>query len=143
MPTRISSSTGVRLAITLSLSALVIALSVTPGDARPGDTGFGWLVSITPPSLQKLAHLLVYGLLTMAWVWTLERVSRRSLRLLVAAIVPLAQGALLEWWQTLIPGRFGTLVDVLVNAAGVALGFLVSLAIFRTAAVRRDSLSKH
>lgn len=120
----------VRLSITLSLAVLVAVLSVTPGAATHDDAGFSWLIGMTPPPLQKLMHVLAYGILTLAWDWTLAiRLRRRRQRALLAMFLAIGEGILLEWWQTQVPGRFGTLTDVLLNAAGVVLGVLASLAL--------------
>ena len=31
-------------------------------------------------------------------------------------------GVALEWYQTQVPGRYGTIVDVLLNVAGTVIG---------------------
>lgn len=67
-----------------------------------------------------LSHFLAYaglGLLPMllrpGWRWTLT--------LFLAAS---GFGALIEWIQTFIPGRYGTVDDVLINVAGLAVGIV-------------------
>lgn len=37
-----------------------------------GDSGFRWLVAVTPREVQNLLHLPSYGLLSGLWYWTLE-----------------------------------------------------------------------
>jgi VanZ family protein len=45
---------------------------------------------------------------------------------LTAFIITVGFGAVVEWCQTRVPGRIGSLADVLLNAAGAALGLLVA-----------------
>ncbi len=116
-----------RWAITLAFAALVVALSVSPGVDRPGDTVFVWLAVHTPTTVQKLLHVGVYATMALLWTWTLEAVVSRPLRLALAFLATVGLGAMLEWQQTRVPGRFGTIGDVLLNMAGAALGLLAAL----------------
>ena len=111
----------------MSLVVAIIALSVFPGHARSGDSVFVWLVAATPAPLQKLMHFLIYAGLAWLWAWTLEGVAPRWLRLAIAFVITVGLGATLEWYQTRVPGRFGTLLDVLLNAAGAAAGLVAAL----------------
>ncbi len=117
----------IRLLVTLVLVAAVVGISIIPGHARPGDSGFVWLVAATPAPIQKLMHFLVYAGLGWLWVWTLDDVTPRWLRFLIAFVLAVGLGAALEWYQTRVPGRFGTLLDVLLNAGGVVAGLVVAL----------------
>lgn len=118
---------GLRWLITGAFVVLIVILSVTPGQATSGDTGFVWLVAVTPPPLQKLMHVVIYGMLAALWVWTLAKVKTTPLRLALAFVLTVGLGAILEWYQTQVPGRFGTLNDVLLNAVGAAAGLLVAV----------------
>jgi hypothetical protein len=118
---------SIRWVITLTLVAAVITLSIVPGQARPGDTGFAWLVTMTPTLLQKLMHFVIYAGLAWLWAWTLEGIAPRWLRLTLAFTLTVGLGAALEWYQTRVPGRFGTLLDVLLNAAGAVAGLVAAL----------------
>ena len=119
--------TLVRWLITLSLVALIVGLSVVPGHPKPGDSSFTWLVALTPTLLQKMMHVLIYAVLAMLWAWTLESLGPRWVRIALALLLSIGLGAALEWYQTKIPGRFGSLVDVLLNAAGAIAGIVVAL----------------
>ena len=118
-----------RWVITLIFAAIVVALSITPGIARPGDNAFVWLVVNTPAPLQKLMHVVVYAILALLWVWTLEPVESPALRIGLAILATIGLGAILEWHQTHVPGRFGTLIDVLLNIAGTLIGIIAALLI--------------
>jgi hypothetical protein len=118
---------SIRWIITLGLVATIIFLSVIPGHARSGDSAFVWLIVATPAPLQKLMHFLIYASLAWLWTWALEAVAPRWLRLTIAFTLTVGLGAALEWYQTRVPGRFGTLLDVLLNAAGAVAGLAAAV----------------
>ena len=122
-----TAATGYRWALTLALAALIIGLSVTPGVARPDDNLFSWLYAGTPPTAQKVLHIIMYGLLAFLWVWTLASIESTRLRLGISLLLTLGLGFALEWYQTRVPGRFGTLVAALLNAVGALIGVVVAV----------------
>jgi VanZ family protein len=84
------------------------------------------VIDKTPSVIQKALHVILYGMLTALWLWTLEGLSDRpAARLGSAFVLSVAFGAFVEWYQTSIPGRFGTLIDVLLNALGAAIVIFV------------------
>ena len=115
-------SRRIRVALTLGFMALLTVASVIPGRAEPGDSVFIWIVAETPTMLQKSLHVLLYGMLTMLWSWTLDSVQSKWQRLIIAVSIAVCFGATMEWYQTKVPGRFGTIFDVALNAAGAVLG---------------------
>lgn len=119
-----------RALITLALAALITGLSIAPGIERSGDDTFGWLVRVTPASLQNFAHLLCYAALAAACLWTLEPVKSGRLRVAAAFTFSASLGAYLEWQQTGIPGRYGNLADVILNALGAFGGLLAASLLF-------------
>jgi len=119
--------TGLRWLLTIALITLIVALSLAPGHGRSGDTGFVWLVAVTPPTLQKSMHVAAYALLAALWAWTLASVDPRWLRLAMVFALCVALGGLMEWQQTHVPGRFGSLADALLNALGAAAGLLAAV----------------
>ena len=120
-------SLGQRPIITLLFMAALLALSVVPGRAHEGDSFFIWAVAATPSLLQKVMHVLLYAVLAFLWAWTLEAVGSMYLRLIVALSLAISFGGLMEWAQTHIPGRYGALGDVLLNAAGAMLGLAAAI----------------
>jgi len=119
-------SVWTRAALTLLLTILLLVLSLIPGRAEPGDSVFVWAVAMTPTLLQKLMHLLLYAVLAFLWAWTLEALESVRVRFVVAALLAVSFGAVMELAQTYVPGRFGTLTDALLNGAGAALGLLMA-----------------
>ena len=118
---------AVRLIATLMLIAVIVTLSVVPGRVQSGDSAFVRLVAMTPAPLQKLMHTIAYAGLALLWMWTLESVESRIVRIALTLIATIGLGAVLEWHQTRVPGRFGTLFDVALNALGALLGLAMAL----------------
>ena len=125
----LSISPVLRWVITLTFVVIVVVLSVTPGKSQTGDSIFVWLVASTPTPVQKLMHFVIYAALVGLWAWTLEAIESRPLRFLLAFLLAVSLGSVLEWYQTKIPGRFGNLVDALLNALGAIAGLLAALVI--------------
>jgi VanZ family protein len=66
--------------------------------------------------VRKLAHMAEYGLLWLLWLRALGRDHP-----LAATVITLAYAATDELHQSFVEGRNGTPVDVLIDAAGVAI----------------------
>jgi len=115
-----------RWALTLAMVLATTAMSVVPGHSGYGNSILGRLVEMTPTTMQKLMHFLVYAGLALLWVWALEGISSRNLRMAIALIVCVGLGAGLEWYQTRVPGRFGSVFDVFLNTAGVLAGLMMA-----------------
>ena len=106
----------------VALMALIFALSAQP------DLGTGWGTWDTV--LRKLAHMAEYGLLWLLWSWALGW--RRPL---LAAAITIGYSATDEVHQSFVEGRHGTPVDVVIDAAGVAIAWALREAFRR----RRDA----
>ena len=72
-------------------------------------------------------HVATYAILAVLWMWTLESVESRIVRTALAIIATVGMGAVLEWHQTRVPGRFGTIFDVLLNTLGALVGLAIAL----------------
>ena len=107
--------------------SLLMLVSVIPGHPKPDDSAFIWLAAKTPTPMQKVLHVLLYGVLALLLLWTFEGIQSRAYRFLISFIIAVAFGAVMEWCQTKVPGRFGTMYDVVLDAAGAALGLLVAV----------------
>ena len=75
-------------------------------------------------------HVACYATVAALWAWALEAIGAQALRIVLALVIAVALGAVLEWYQVSIPGRFGTLTDVLLDTLGAVLGLLVALLLF-------------
>ena len=103
-----------RFAPPLAVMALIFALSAQPDL----NSGLGRVDFV----LRKLAHMAEFGLLFSLW-W-------RALRWrapLVAAAITLAYAASDELHQRFVHGRVGAPHDVAIDAAGIAIAYLVVL----------------
>jgi VanZ family protein len=114
--------TAYRWLLTLAFMAVIVVLSLTPDQGRPDDSVFQWLVAITSPPVQKFLHVVVFAILALLWMWTLADVESRLVRILLTLLCSVVLGVALEWFQTQVPGRFGTITDVLLNIAGTVIG---------------------
>jgi VanZ family protein len=115
-----------RWLITLSFAVLLIVLSVTPGDSRKDDSIFAWLVVSTPTLVQKIMHVTAYAALAFLLAWTLDNIEPKVARMVTTFVLAVSLGIALEWYQTMVPGRFGTLFDILLNSLGVVAGLIAA-----------------
>jgi VanZ family protein len=101
-----------------TLNALVLllyALLVAFVSLRPGDTA-------ALGSWDKLGHLLVYCLFALL----AHRAVRSARHYLLACLAILAYSAMLEFLQSMVPGRFMSVNDLLANAVGICLGAVIA-----------------
>ena len=112
--------------VTLALLVAIVALSVTPRRSQPQGSVVAWLVSVTPSLLQKFLHVIAYGTMAALCTWTLADLFSSPTRTVVAFVVTVTLGSLLEWYQKSIPGRFGTLGDAVLNAFGATIGLIIA-----------------
>ena len=96
----------------LALMGVIFFFSAQP------DLGTG--LGVWDTILRKAAHMAEYGLLWFLWQRALQRPSP-----LPAALIALAYAASDELHQSFVEGRHGTPVDVLIDAAGIALAIAI------------------
>jgi len=65
--------------------------------------------------------------LVLILAWTLDSIQSRTFRFLISFFIAVAFGAVMEWCQTKVPGRFGTVTDVALDAAGAGFGLLAAV----------------
>ena len=116
-----------RITLTLCFMALLTLVSLIPGHPKPGDSAFIWLVAVTPTLIQKILHVCLYGVLALLLVWALDGIQSKTYRFLIALIIAVVFGAVMEWCQTKVPGRFGNVYDVALNSVGAAFGLLAAV----------------
>ncbi len=120
---------GIRWVTTLAFVGLIVALSVAPAVARTRSSVVVWLVVHTATSVQKALHVAAYAVLAILWVWTLEPIEPHVLKTALAFSASVGLGAALEWHQVRVPGRHGTMLDVVLNAVGAAVGLALAVVI--------------
>ena len=117
-----------RFAPPLLLMGLIFFLSAQPDLS----SGLGTWDLI----LRKLAHMAEYGLLWLLW-WRALGYGHPA----IAAAIAIGYSITDELHQTTVEGRHGTPVDVLIDAAGVALAYLAVRARARRPRRRSDSVA--
>ena len=111
----------------MAFVAFIVGLSVTPGVERPDDNLFSWLFANTAPFAQKILHVVTYAVLGALWMWTLAGVASRPASIALSLSLAFIIGIALEWYQTTVPGRYGSVTDILLNSLGAALGIVIAL----------------
>ena len=108
------------LALTFGYMAGIYGLSSLPGDVE--EAGLYGIIAWTPPVVQNLLHVPLFGL--MAWLWhrTLGAWNmRHGSALTTAFILAAGFGVFDEWHQLHVPGRYASFTDISLNCAGVVL----------------------
>ncbi len=103
------------------MALLLVGASVPVDEARE-ERHLLWFLAIMPPTLQNLLHIPAYGLLAFLWRWSLDRYLAARAATCLAFILAAGFGVFQECYQSLIPGRFASLMDVIFNAIGVGIG---------------------
>jgi|GEM_PF-1903764 len=103
------------------MAVILIGASV-PAD---GDTEHLLEFLLLPPTLQNLLHIPVYGLLAFLWRWCLNAHMEARRATILAFLIAVVFGVFQEWVQSLVPGRFGSVTDVVFNTIGAGLGLWV------------------
>jgi len=121
------------LLVPVGYAVLLATLSLLPS----GSGRFrGWDAGI-PSDLQNLLHVPAYGLLVVLTLAAWSRSPRVSMSAAaVAFLLSLGFGAALECAQAAIPGRTGSIGDLLLNVAG-ALGGAAAYVVWRRARATR------
>ncbi len=96
---------------------LLIILAAIPGVGTTGD-----FMGTIHPTLANLLHSPAYGLFAWLWVSNLRSYGVARFQAVMAAmIIATMYGVVLEVFQTLVPGRDPSLMDCLLNLAGILL----------------------
>jgi len=90
----------------------IFALSATPSIATPFEPVYDF-------TFKKLAHVTVYGILTVLLFRAVRmHIRHRGYALVTAVLIATLYAFSDEWHQTFVPGREGTLRDVAIDALG-------------------------
>jgi VanZ family protein len=99
----------------------IFIISSIPMDG--GDDNIAFLTDLDP-GLQNFLHIPLYGLLAFLWMQFLAGTSRRPFfwALVFSLAVTIGYGCLDEIHQSFVPGRYGGLLDILLNSVGAVAG---------------------
>jgi len=110
------------LALTFGYMAGIYWLSSIPGDIDPEEAGLYGIIAWTPPAVQNLLHIPLFGILAWLWWRSLGAWNMRHGSGLTAAFILAAGfGVFDEWHQLHVPGRYASFTDISLNCAGVVL----------------------
>jgi len=102
------------------MAALFMASSL------PDKAGSKNILSDVPSLFQNFLHIPAFGVLTLLWIRILKTYRiRYRLAIMVGAGIALLYGAGLEIYQATVPGRFPSMVDLLLNLVGIFLSVLI------------------
>ena len=107
--------------------AVILIMSSIPMDGKSGSSGF---LTDLDPGLQNLLHIPLYGLLAYLWMQVFVTEIGRSMSrevgraIIFSLVITIGYGCLDELHQTFIPGRYGGLLDILLNITGAAAGVI-------------------
>ena len=107
--------------LAVGVTLTIAVLSLLPGEPVSGDRTFSWLIELTPALVQNPMHIVCYAALVVSWARVLPVTPLAAI-----AVACVTFGALLELGQTLVPGRYGSLLDGLLNGIGVWVGMLLA-----------------
>ena len=106
----------------LLLMGLIFVLSSVPGRV---EEGMFRVLTELDPTWQNLLHLPVFALLQYLWLrgFALNGKTGKA-AVVLSFIITLGYGALDELHQYFVPGRYASLLDVLLDGGGAVLGVL-------------------
>ncbi|OHB32292.1 MAG: hypothetical protein A2X84_05920 [Desulfuromonadaceae bacterium GWC2_58_13] len=100
----------------------IFLLSSIPGQV---DDGLLKILTDLDPKLQNLLHIPLFGLLQFLWLRSFEKIGRTGPAIwAICAGITLGYGMLDEFHQLFVPGRYASLLDMLLNGVGAVLGTL-------------------
>ncbi len=110
----------------LAWGIFVFVLSVIPGKDFPSIPNWGSLLS-----LDKIVHMIFYGLLTLLILHSKRKTTNRAVPLLFAVgtvVFSSSYGWFLEWFQgAYCSDRMSDVMDGIANTVGAVLGLLIFL----------------
>jgi VanZ family protein len=105
------------------LMTLIFILSSIPMHEDMGQLKF---LTVLTPKIQNLLHLPLYGLLAYLWLNSFAAIDYPVINAIILSLtISLIFGCMDELYQTLIPGRYGSITDVILNSIGIILGIIV------------------
>ena len=112
---------AINMLLTFGYMAGIYWLSSIPGDIDPESPLLSSIILWTPPAIQNLAHIPLFGVLAWLWYRSLSAWMKNG-RLLFGSAFLLATGfgILDEWHQLYVPGRYASLTDIALNSLGAA-----------------------
>lgn len=113
----------------LSWAAIILVLTISPGHEMPKTLDWNLL------AFDTFSHFFVFGLLTLLLIvgftkqFTFPKLRNNAVAYAIGSGI--IYGILIEGIQSIIPGRFFDLVDILANSIGCFTGYLAFFLIYK------------
>lgn len=128
---------GPRVVVPFLIMAVLYWFSSIPGTPLPHSPALYSLFYWMTPSVQNALHVPAYAALGWASHWALGGwLCVSSRRAIGACIIASTYGAIDEWHQSFILGRYASLTDVVLDVVGAALGIALAVWVNRLLAGR-------
>ncbi len=95
----------------ITYGILILSISSIPGDSIPRFVLLSW---------DKLIHIIEYSFLGFLSVSSIDNKSKN--KIIIACLFCLFFAILDEIWQSFIPGRFSSVLDVIADGIGIIIG---------------------
>ena len=111
------------------LMLLIFILSSIPMDGGPDKMAF---LTGLDPTLQNLLHIPLYGSLAFLWLYAFVS-SGVSLRkaIVFSILITMGYGCMDEFYQSFVPGRYGGILDIILNSLGAGAGLFIGTLWYR------------
>ena len=100
----------------ISYGILILSISSIPGDSIPRFVLLSW---------DKLILIVEYSILGFLSINTLQNKSKNQI--IITCVLCLCFAIIDEVWQSFIPGRFSSALDVIANGIGIIIGSIFAL----------------
>ncbi|WP_372738482.1 VanZ family protein [Neptunomonas sp.] len=118
----------IKLITPIAYMGLIFILSSVPGDKTTPDTLLEQSLIWITPNVQNLLHIPLFFGLALTWTYALKKHMKSNyLNLFTAFFLSILYGIFDELHQTQVPGRYGSISDLILNVLGAALIFLTPL----------------
>ena len=97
-------------------AVLILLVSSIPGNSIPRFVLFSW---------DKLLHLIEYSILSFLSVNSFDKKSKKQI--IIISFFCLCFAMLDEVWQSFIPGRFSSALDVIADGIGIVIGSIFAV----------------
>ena len=97
-------------------AVLILLVSSIPGNSIPRFVLFSW---------DKLLHLIEYSILGFLSVNSFDKKSKKQI--IIISFFCLCFAMLDEVWQSFIPGRFSSALDVIADGIGIVIGSIFAV----------------
>ena len=97
---------------------IIFIISSIPGN---GEAKNSFIAHINP-TIQNFLHLPEYGILSYLWLITLKNKFTYKISIILALIITVIYGIFDEFHQLFVPGRYTSLIDIILNTLGAIIG---------------------